>query len=50
MGRSNKPLPRTGNQKSAEFIRLAIAAHLKPITDYLASLERKRKPSSKRRK
>jgi hypothetical protein len=50
MGRSTKPLPRTENQKSAEFLRLAIEAHLKPITAYLASIDRKRNPSPKRRK
>jgi hypothetical protein len=50
MGRLNKPLPRSEIQRSAEFLKLAIKAHLKPITAYLASIDRKRHPSSKHKK
>jgi hypothetical protein len=50
MARSNKPLPRTENQKDAEFLRRAIEEHLKPITAYLALIDRKRNPPPKRRK
>jgi hypothetical protein len=50
MRRLPKPLPRNANQRNAEFLKLAIEEHLKPITAYLAFVDRKKNPSPKRRK
>jgi hypothetical protein len=50
MKRLPKSLPRNAHQRNAEFLKLAIEEHLKPITAYLASIDRKRHPSSKHRK
>jgi hypothetical protein len=41
MKRSNKRLRK--RKEDAEFLRLAITHHLKPITDYLAPISGKRK-------
>src|ERR1039458_7631437 len=48
--RSNKRLLRDENQRAAEFLRISIEGHLKAITDYLDSIDRKRIPSPKLRK
>jgi hypothetical protein len=50
MKRLPKPLPLNAKQKNAEFLKLALEEHLKPVTAYLASIDSKRHPSSKHRK
>jgi hypothetical protein len=50
MKRLPKLLPPNAKQRNAEFLKLALEEHLKPITEYLASLDRKRHPASKHRK
>ena len=49
MGRSNKQLPRGENGSASEFLRISIEEHLKPITEYLDSIDRKRIRSPKRK-
>jgi hypothetical protein len=50
MGRSNKRLPRGKNRNAAEFLKISIEEHLKPITEYLDSIDRKRITSPKGKK
>jgi len=42
----SKLRPKDSKQRDAELLRFAIREHLKPITDYLAIIERKHRKKS----